>query len=113
MSYYEIENLRKEGFKIEQKSPWHFIVIKGKRYINIWPSKRKWMVMYGSGASFYGNAEELLGIVRNLFGKKRNPRWLVDQLIKEMEAAKTPRQREAEAFQKEWLGVLVEYLTLP
>lgn len=111
MSWHEIEVLRKEGFQIAELSPYHFHVIKGKRYVNIWPTKRKWMVMYGSGASFYKDAKELLGIVQNVLGKK-NPRWLIDRLIQEMEAAKTPIQREAEEWQREWLPVFHEYLTL-
>lgn len=112
MSFYEIRHLQDNGVKIVQKSPWHFHAVRGNRYVNIWPTKHKWMVMYDSGASYYDDAKHLLEIVRNVL-RPANPRWLVDRLIKEMEARKTPRQREAEAFQKEWLGVFVEYLTLP
>lgn len=72
MRYHEINVLRQAGFNVIEHSPWHFEVISGKTVINIWPTKRKWMVKYDSGASYYSDAADLLRIVTDKM-KQLNP----------------------------------------
>lgn len=105
--YQDIERLKAAGYKVEQKSPWHFHV-KGPVTLNIWPTKRKWMIEYGSGASFY---TDILETVREVIGEprkrhKRNPRWLLDQIIAQYEAGRTDADREAERIWREGITAL-------
>ncbi len=67
--YYEISHLKRNGFNVVEKSPWHFQVIEGKIVINIWPTKRKWMVAYDSGASFYDGPDHLLRIIGEVYAR--------------------------------------------
>lgn len=64
MIWHEITHLRKNGFEVLEQTPWHYQMVSGKTVINIWPTKRKWMVAYDSGASFYEDAGDLLRIVQ-------------------------------------------------
>lgn len=112
--YPEINQVQKAGYTVVQKSPWHFHIVNGDLLINVWPTKRKWMVPYSGGASFYTNllatCEEVLGKPGQ--EKKRDPWAIVKRLWKEEERRITPQQREAMEWRKEWHPVLVEYLTL-
>lgn len=106
--YYEITYLREKGYTVNEKSPWHYEVIGKKTLINVWPTKRKWMIQYGSGASFYSSAEDLYEKVDNILGKKRNPRWLLDRLLRERDATMTEEQRIAYPLWKEGIKILQE-----
>lgn len=118
--YHDITHLKQKGYKVIQKSPWHFHVIGDQTYINVWPTARKYMIAFGGGASYYQNAGDLFGVVRNILGepgvpKSRNPRWLIDRLQREYEAARTDVDREAERVWREGLKELSRQLspTLP
>ncbi len=52
MRYPDINRLRAAGHQVIQRNPWHFQVL-GDVLINIWPTKRKYMVAFDSGASYY------------------------------------------------------------
>lgn len=67
MHYPAIAALRNAGYTVVERSPWHYQC----GNIDIWPSKRKWMVKYDSGASFYKDAGDLLRIVMEKFEKKK------------------------------------------
>ncbi len=113
--YHDIQRLKQAGYTVEERSPWHY-QLAGPIVLNIWPSKRKWMVQYGSGASFYNNFEHLLEIVRNLIGEPgarrgRNPRWLVDRIHAEHESQRTDADRDAERIWREGLVKLQKQLS--
>lgn len=99
--FTDINRLREAGYAVKQKSPWHFQV-EGKTIVNIWPSRNKWMVAYGAGASFYHDGKHLLSIMENILGKPgekrgRDPRWLLKKINAEWEASLTSEMRAAAA----------------
>lgn len=60
MHYPVIQALRAAGYKVVQRSPWHYQVVHRLTTVNLWPTKNKWMVEYDSGASLYKDAADLL-----------------------------------------------------
>jgi predicted CoA-binding protein len=97
---HQLKYIKDKGYKVVQMSPYHYHVKGKKTYINVWPTSRKWMIAFGSGASVYQNKEALLGIIQNILGmpeslEPRNPRWLLDQLIAERDSKLTEEDRQA------------------
>lgn len=58
MYYTDIKKLQRAGYEVIEQSPWHYQVEQNGVVCNIWPSKRKYMVEYGGGASFYDDVVE-------------------------------------------------------
>ncbi len=79
MRYPDIDALRAAGYTVEERSPWHYQVM-GKVIVNIWPSKKKYMVEYDRGASFY---EDVVEAVDGILAEKESRR---DFWNKEFEA---------------------------
>lgn len=94
--YHDIIHLRQNGYTVTQKSPYHFQII-GRVTLNIWPTARKWMVQYDSGASYYQSADHLLNIVKDKIGKLGSRKMsFVDKLQRERELNRTDEEREAQ-----------------
>lgn len=93
--YPDIEKLKKAGYEVKEMSPWHYHVV-GAVTINVWPSRKKYMLQYGSGASYY---DDIMVVAANILGdpktKIRNPRWLLDRLIAERDRYVTDEDRAA------------------
>ena len=101
MRYPEIQFLRKKGLRVEERSPWHFQVIGKRTLVTIWPTKKKWMVQYDSGASFYESNHDLLSKVERSLGEL-DPRELLRILQEERDSRVTPQMRDAYWYWKAW-----------
>lgn len=101
--HYDIEMIKRDGYKVAQKSPWHYQVTNGRKIMNVWPTARKYMIEYGGGASLYSNAQELIEIFHGVIGhpgkRTKDPLWLVKKIRAEFEATRTDEERAAE---KQW-----------
>lgn len=71
----DIVKLKDAGYTVEERSQWHYQVVTGRATINIWPSKKKYMREYGSGASFYTN---IVATIEGLVGKPHATRTVED-----------------------------------
>ncbi len=67
--YDDIEELRDAGYTVEERSPWHFQVVGERVKVNIWPTKKKYMIEYGDGASYY---EDVVEAVEELLTPKKS-----------------------------------------
>lgn len=56
--FRDINKLQEVGYTIIECSPWHFKVYGQGNVMNVWPSKRKFMLEYGRQASFYKDIVE-------------------------------------------------------
>ncbi len=63
--YQDIRDLREAGFVVEEMNPWHFQVVGEKLRVNIWPTKKKFMIEYGDGASYYTDVVETVDQILN------------------------------------------------
>lgn len=90
----DILKLRAAGYKVVEQSLWHYEVM-GEHIVNIWPSKRKYMIKYGAGASFYTDVVAAVAEILGKPGAKRDKRALVKRLNAEYEASLTPEQKAA------------------
>ncbi len=79
--YQDIEDLRRAGFTVESRSPWHFQVIGEKTKVNIWPTKKKFMIEYGDGASYYTDVVETVDQILN---PKKSRRQILNELFETM-----------------------------
>ena len=68
MRYRDIDRLRSAGYQVIERSPWHFQVIGEPVLINIWPTKRKYMVAFDSGASYY---TDIVATVKSILEKAK------------------------------------------
>lgn len=107
----DIVHLRENGLTVEQKSPWHYHVVGAHTYVNVWPTKRKWMIAFGSGASYYHSAKELLHICKKILDRS-DPRWLVRKINEEYERKLTPEMRAAQKQHDEDMAILYEIISL-
>lgn len=100
--YQDIEDLREAGFTVEQRSPWHFQVIGEKIKVNIWPTKKKFMIEYGDGASYYTDVVETVDQILN---PKKKP----SERVREMYAAITSEIPGWQEAQDAWRAGLKEF----
>lgn len=88
--YHDISVLRKAGYKITEKSPWHFQIKQGKALVNIWPTKQKFMREYGNGASFYDDVVQAVESIVGKPGVKQPSTYLVDKYVRERQETTDP-----------------------
>lgn len=107
MKYPDIGRLVKAGYKVIQRSPWHFQIEGNGTLVNIWPTKRKYMMQFDSGASYY---TDVIKAVESIVGtpdgvKPKRP--LRDILYERYHVPKTPEQEFAYQQWREGLEILV------
>lgn len=98
---HDIRRLKNAGYKIIECAPWHF-QIQGHVLLNIWPSKRKYMVAYDNGASYY---IDILKTVESIFGKPNEikpKKTLFQKIKKEHENSISEEEYDAEFEWQEW-----------
>lgn len=94
----DIRKLKDAGYRVVQKSPWHFQVL-GKVLVNIWPTKNKYMVQYAGGASHYGNIVEKMHLILGNPKDNTGPQRRIFDVIREQhERSITSAMREAEVI---------------
>lgn len=91
--YQDIEDLRDAGYTVEQKSPWHFQVV-GQKRVNIWPTKKKFMIEFGDGASYY---TDVVDTVDQILNPKETSLQKAQFLYAEVYA---PEEEDWEPYQK-------------
>ncbi len=77
----DIEELQEAGFTVQEMNPWHFQVIGETFKINIWPTKKKYMIEYGDGAAYYTDVVEA---VDNLLHPKKSGKEIANEMFEEM-----------------------------
>lgn len=70
MYYPDINRLRKVGYEVVELTEWHYQVTHNNIVCNIWPSKRKYMQEYGSGASVYDDVVDAVQSIVGAPGRK-------------------------------------------
>lgn len=68
--HHHLTHLKKNGLNVVTRSPWHYQVVHGRIVINVWPTSRKWMVAYDTGASLYKDASDLFRIVTKVIEER-------------------------------------------
>lgn len=112
--WHDIQKLKRAGYVVIEQSPYHYHVHNnGRELINVWPSKRKWMIQYGNGASFYTDVLKMAQDILGEPGKKRKCRLKERQaeMMAEWESWRTDEEREREWKFKEDKAILMELLT--
>lgn len=61
--YADIRKLKRAGYKVIERSHWHYQVTQNDVTCNIWPSKSKYMVEFGNGASIYTDVVEAVASI--------------------------------------------------
>lgn len=67
-----INKLIKAGYEIRECSPYHYHVYCNNSFMNIWPSKNKYMGMLGRGSKTYENASDLIKILGKPTPRKKS-----------------------------------------
>lgn len=107
MRYPDIGRLRNAGYKVIQRSPWHFQIEGNGTLVNIWPSKRKYMIQYGSGASYYTDVVKAVDSIVGAPDGAKPKKPLRDILWERYYVPPTLEQQIAERQWREGLEVLV------
>lgn len=107
MTYPDIERLKKTGYTVVQKSPWHYQVVGKKAVVNIWPTARKYMREYGSGASVY---TDVVTAVQSILKPKKKAVLLANEMYA---ASMTPAREEAIDIWRIELSPVLDALRMP
>lgn len=87
-----------------ERSPWHFQVEQGDTICNIWPSKKKYMVEFGGGASYYDDVLEAVASIVGMPGGKETRAQRMERLRKYwQELYPVPEYPEEEAIWRQLL----------
>lgn len=95
MSMGDIHKLKEAGYSVVQRNPWHFQIIGKKATVNIWPTKNKYMIEYGSGASIYTDVvaavASIIGDPKTLLVKRETIRERIAKEVALMYPPETQR----------------------
>lgn len=109
MYYYDdINKLVRAGYKVTERSPWHYQVEHHGEICNIWPTKNKYMREFGDGASIYDDVVEAVASVVGPPGKRETMRERRDRLLDEWHKEyPVPQDPEADRVWREGLDKVV------
>ncbi len=107
--YNDIRILKKAGYEVTERSPWHFQVEQGDSICNIWPSKKKYMVEFGGGASYYDDVVEAVASIVGAPGGRETRAQRMERLRKHWnDLYPVPQHPNDDDVWRTYLDIVVE-----